>query len=225
MKVLIFDSSSLINFTMNGLSSLIIDLKKIFHGKFIITKYVKYETIDRPSEIKKYELGSLQIRKLLDDNILEMPESIGIEEQALREMTKEILNKVNSSYFARSEFMHIIDEGEASCLALSILAGKRKNIENVIVIDERTTRMIVENPENLRKLFQSKLHTRVDLKKNFDYLKNSRFIRSCEMVFVAYKKGLIDLKDGNVLDALLYAAKYKGCSISEEEISEMKKLA
>lgn len=223
MKILIFDSSSLINFTMNGLTNLIEDLRKIFPGKFIITSYVKYETIDRPSTIRKYELGSLQIKKLLDNKTLEMPESINMKDQEIKELTRDILNKVNHSYFAQ-EFMHIIDEGEASCLAVSLLAEK-KGIESVIVIDERTTRMIVENAENLRKLFQSKLHTRVDLKANFSYLKNPRFIRSCELVFVAYKKGLVKIDDDKLLEALLYAAKYKGCAISEDEIKEIERLA
>jgi len=223
MKALIFDSSSLINLTMNGLIEILIELKKIFNGKLIITQHVKYETIDRQSSIRKYELGSLQIKKLLDTNILEMPSSLGIQEQEIKETTKEILSKVNSSYYAK-EFMHIIDEGEASCLATSLIANKKK-IENLIVIDERTTRMIVENPENLRKLFESKLHSRIILQENFDYLKNTKFIRSAELLFVAYKKGLIKLGKENVLQALLYASKYKGCAISEEEIREIEKMA
>lgn len=223
MKILIFDSSSLINFTMNGLIYLLEDLRKIFPGKFIIPEAVKYEIIDRPSGIKKYELGSLQMKRLLDENILELPETIGINSAEIKEKTREILNKVNKSYYARGEFMHIIDEGEAACLALSIIANKEK-IENVIVIDERTTRMIVENPENLRKLFQHKLHTKINLKANFDYLK-SKFIRSCELVFIAYKKGLVNLKNGKVLEALLYATKYKGCAVSEDEIKQIEKLA
>jgi len=222
MKILIFDSSSLISFVMNGLTPVLIKLKQIFDGKFIITKDVKYETIDRPSEIKKFELGSLQIKKLLDDNILEMPESIGISSSALKEKTREILNLANSAFSARDEKMHIIDLGEASCLALSLMA-KKNNIDSIIAIDERTTRMLVENPENLRKLFEMKLHTNVRLEKNFS-IPNFKFIRSCELVYVAYKKGLIELKDGNVLDALLYAVKFKGCAVSRQEIDEIKRL-
>ena len=38
------------------------------------------------------------------------------------------------------------------------------------------------------------------------------------------QKGLVNLSDGNVLDALLYAVKFKGCSISDDEIREIKKL-
>ena len=165
MKILIFDSSSLITLTMNSLIDLLADLKKQFQGKFLITKSVKYETIDKPLTIKKFELGALKIKKLLDEKVLEMPESININEQELKEKTQEMLKIANSSFLAKNEFMHIIDDGEASCLALSLILEEKK-IENVIAIDERTTRMIGEKPENLKKLFESKLHTKVELKKD-----------------------------------------------------------
>ena len=81
-----------------------------------------------------------------------------------------------------------------------------------------------ENPENLRRLFEDKLKTRVELKKSFYELRSIKFIRSAELVYLAYKKGLIKLGDGDLLDALLYAVKYKGCAISRQEIEEAKKL-
>ena len=133
------------------------------------------------------------------------------------------MRTANNSFLARNEFMHIIDFGEASCLALSLIA-REKNIENVIVIDERTTRMLGEKPENLHKLFESKLHTKVILKESFSFLRNIKFIRSSELVYLAYKKNLVKLKDGNVLDALIYATKFKGSAISRQEIEEMKRL-
>ena len=51
-----------------------------------------------------------------------------------------------------------------------------------------------------------------------------RFIRSSELVYVAYKKGFIKLNDKRALEALLYATKYKGCAISWEEIEQLKRL-
>ena len=209
---------------MNGLIDLLEDLKHNFNGKFLITKSVKYETIDRPLTIKKYGLAALKIKKLLDEKVLEMPESVSIDEFELKEKAKEILRVTNISFSAKNEFMHIIDDGEASCLALSLILEKKK-IENVIVVDERTTRMIGEKPENLKKLFESKLHTKVELKQDLSFLRNIKFIRSSELVYIAYKKGLVKLRNhSNVLDALLYAMKLNGCSISDDEISEMKRL-
>jgi hypothetical protein len=52
-----------------------------------------------------------------------------------------------------------------------------------------------------------------------------KFIRSSELVYVAYKKGIINLGNNKkVLEALLYATKFKGSSISFEEINELKRL-
>ena len=208
---------------MNGLEYLLIDLKKIFKGSFIITKEVKYETIDHPISIKKFELGALKIKNLLEKKILELPHVLNIRENEVKERTRKILRITNNSFFAKNKPMHIIDSGEASCLALSLLCEEKK-IENVVAVDERTTRMIGENPENLRKLFEKKLHTKIELKEDFSFLKNVKFIRSSELVYLAYKKGFVKLKDKNVLDALLYATKFKGCSISRQEIEEMKRL-
>lgn len=222
MKALIFDSSSIINFVMSGIEELFIELKKSFDGKFIMTEQVKYETIDRPLQIKRFELGALKVKNLLDSKVFEFPQALGITNQVIKEKTPEMLNSTNNSFVARNEFMHIIDLGEASCLALSLILNE-KNIDNAIVVDERTTRMLVESPERLKKLFENKLHTKVILNSKLS-LNNIKIIRSSELAYIAYKKGLIKLKNGSVLDALLYATKFNGSSISRNEIEEIKKL-
>jgi len=208
---------------MNALINLLEDLKQKFKGRFIITTQVKNEVIERPLNIKRFELGALRINNLFEKKVLELPSTINISEKEIKEKSKEILNIANKAFLARNEFMHIIDEGEAACLALSLLASER-GIKSILVVDERTTRMLCENPENLRRLFENKLHIKVQLKQDFSFLKNIKLIRSSELVYIAYKKNLIKLGNGNLLDALLYAVKYKGCSISREEIEEAKKL-
>lgn len=222
-KILIFDSSSLITLSMNSLTSILKDLKEKFGGRFIITEEVKYEIIDRPSNIKRFELGALRLKSLLKQKILELPSSIKIENKEIREETRKILQTINKSFYAEGELLEILQRGEASCIALSLLALK-KGIENILVVDERTTRMLSEAPENLRRLFENKFHTKVYLKQNLSFLKNVRFIRSSELVYVAYKKNLVKLNGEDVLDALLYATKFKGCSISTQEIEEAKRL-
>ena len=89
MKILIFDSSTLISFSMNGLYDELAKLKKIFNGKFIITEDVKREVIDKPLTIKRFELEALRIKQMLDEKILEMPEAIGVSNRVL---SKNILN-------------------------------------------------------------------------------------------------------------------------------------
>ena len=85
--------------------------------------------------------------------------------------------------------------------------------------------MLCERPENLRDLFQRKLHTRINSKKeNFKIFKGFSFIRSAELIYIAYKKDVLKLKDPAVLDAMLYALKFKGCAISDYEITEIKRI-
>jgi len=225
MKAIIFDSSTLINFAINGLLQEFRELKKMFDGRFLITKEIVGEIIDKPMKIKRFELEALKLKELITDNVLEMPSSFGIDENKISRMTSEIMNLSNNTFFGQGNAMHIIDVGESSCLALSRLLNE-KGIKNVLSVDERTMRLLCEKPENLMAIFQKKLHTDLKMKKeNLKFFQGFNFIRSTELIFIAYKKGIVKLRNhGNVLDALLYAMKLNGCSISEQEINEMKRL-
>jgi hypothetical protein len=221
-RALVFDSGALISLAMSNLLTELEKLKKIFKGKFLITKDVKREVIDKPLTIKRFSLQAMMIDKLLSQGVLEMPESIGISEEEIGTQTKRFMDIANSMLESRGKDVKLISSGESSCLALSDLL-KKKNVDNIIVVDERTTRILAERPDNLKNLMERKLHTSINLKnQNFDKFKNFKFIRSTELMYVAYKKGLFDLKKGDVLDALLWALKSHGCSISGDEINEIK---
>src|SRR3990172_1140016 len=224
-KAIIFDSGALISFSMNGITRIIRELKGIFNGKFLITSEVKRECIDVPIKIKKFELEALKIKKLLDDGVLEMPSAVGISDSEIEKEDNRFLTLANSTFNGRGRDIHILDHGEASCLALSKILTE-KGIDNIIAVDERTTRLLVERPENLKKIFEERMNTKVTIKsENTKFFKGFRIIRSAELAYVAYKKNLVDLKDGAlVLDALLYALKFKGAAISGEEIEEMKRM-
>ncbi|MEK6833301.1 MAG: hypothetical protein AABY32_04585 [Nanoarchaeota archaeon] len=223
-KAIIFDAGALISLSINGLLNELRKLKGIFKGSFLITEQVKAEVIDKPLKIKEFELEALKVQQLLDDKVLEMADSYGINNSLISKKTEEILNIANSLFMSSNIKMNIMQLGEASCLALSNILSE-KGVENIIAIDERTTRMLVEKPENLKELLERKTHAKIILlKKDFQYFKNFKIIRSVELMYVAWKKNLIDLKKGDVLDAVLYALKFKGCSVSDEEIDEIKKL-
>jgi hypothetical protein len=224
-KAIIFDASTLISLSMNGLIEELKELKKIFNGNFIITQEVKKELIDNPITIKKFELEALRIKELVEEKVIELPESIGINKEEISRKTEEFMNLANSMFESKREDIRLIHSGESSCLALSKILNE-KGIKNILSIDERTARMLIEKPENLKSLLEKKLHTKIFFKKdNFSQFKGFKAIRSAELIYFAYKKGIVKVKDGNlVLDALLYALKYKGCAISFEEIEEIKKL-
>ncbi|MBI2632309.1 hypothetical protein HYW75_04865 [Candidatus Pacearchaeota archaeon] len=223
MKALIFDSGALINLSMNGLLYLVESLRKDFKGKFLITKEVKNEVIDRPKGIPRFELGALSIEGLLKDGIIEMPESFEIDSKSLDKKTDEFMSNANHFVKVESRWISLVSSAEMSCLALSSELSER-DIENVISIDERTTRILCEDPRQLEKLMSERLHQRVEIAGDIKIFLNFRFIRSAELVFAAYKKGFVKITGSKVLEALLYATKFKGCAISYDEIEEMKKL-
>jgi len=223
-KAIIFDSGALISFSMNGITYLIKELKGIFKGKFLITSEIKKEIIDVPMKIKRFELEALKLKQLLDEGVLELPSSLGIKDSEITNQGNEILKIANSTFQGTRRDIHLLDMGETSCLALSRILTQKK-IKNVLVVDERTTRMLVEKPENLKSILEKKIHTKISIKQdNLKFFKGFGIIRSAELVYIAYKKGLVKLKDGNVLNALLYAVKFKGAAISSDEIEEIKRL-
>ena len=223
-KAIIFDASTLISLSMNGLFDELKDLKNIFGGKFLITKDVKREIIDKPLTIKRFELEALRLKDLLDRGILEMPSSLNIDEKEIYKEVERIKNIANNTFKAKNSNLYLIDSREASCLVLSKILSDKK-VKNIVAVDERTIRMLCEKPDNLKKLLEKKLHTSISaVESNFKYFSGFKFIRSSELLYISYKKGLVKLKGPIILDALLYAVKFKGCAISDEEIKEIERI-
>jgi predicted nucleic acid-binding protein len=224
MKFLILDAGPIISLTMNGMLKVLERLKDRFDGEFIITPQVKREVIDKPMKIKKYKFEALQVQDLLDRGVLKLSSEF-ISNSKLDAETARML-KISNSILSSSntgEKIQILHEGEASCMAFSNLCRG----DNLLVVDERTTRVITEAPQNLESLMEKKLHAPLDA--NMQKIKDLgkfKIIRSAELVYVAYKKKQLALQHTpDVLDGLLYALKFKGTAISTAEIEEMKRLA
>lgn len=217
MKALIFDSSSIITLALNDLLYILKPLKNIFNGDFYITEQIKYELIDRSLEIKKFKLEALMIEKLINEGIIKIKHDPFIDKQ-----TKMFLNIANNTFKVDGEGIRLIHEGEASCLSLyNFLPTENK----AIVTDERTTRMLCESPQNLHKLLESKHHRKIHTNEvNYGFFKRFNIIRSAELAYIAYKRGIISLpvKSRDAIEAIFYALKYKGCAISHNEIREAK---
>lgn len=209
---------------MNGLLEELKKLKNIFNGEFIIPNEVKREIIDHPLKIKRFELEAMKIKSLLDENYISLPKKLGIKDSDITKLMIKYKDIANSMFLGNGKKIELIHDGEAACLALSCLLNEKK-VQNILAMDERTTRMLVEKPENLKKLLEKRTHARIKLKEsNFKYFKDFKIIRSTELIYLAYKKSLIRWKNKDVLDALLYALKFKGCAISYEEIEQIKKM-
>jgi hypothetical protein len=153
-----------------------------------------------------------------------MPSALGVDDDLISKEGKKLEDLANHFIQVKGRWVQLVSEAEISCLALSDQLSK-KGIQNLIAIDERTTRTLCEHPEGLERVMSEKLHQRVALAaENIDIFSKYKFIRSSELVYVAYKKGLIDLQGDKALEALLYATKFSGSAISFEEINILKKL-
>lgn len=218
MKSLIFDAGPIINFAMNGILPILEDLQKEFKGDFLITKEVKKEVIDRPLEIPRFEFQALQIKELFKKGVIKHADITSEQVNELRRVREDLMQVANNTFKTKKGYLHLIDKGESAALALSSILPDNPPI----VIDERTTRVLCENPNNLRKLFEKKLHTSVKADvKNYSHFEKFKIIRSTELVYMAHKRGLFKIKDPRLLEAALYGVKFKGCSVSDSEIKSI----
>jgi len=225
MKCLIFDSGPLINFSMNGILHILEKLKLAFKGDFLITKEVKREIIDHPKTIKRFQLGALRLENLYNKGVIKFADITEQEVNELREIRERLMQTANTMFKTKKRAVHLIDKGESAVLALATIMKRKTKEDTPLVIDERTTRMLCENPENLRKLMEKKLHTYIKANtKNYEPFRGFKIIRSTELAYIAHKKDLIDMKGQEVYEAMLYGLKFKGVSISEKEVKELSKM-
>lgn len=224
MKALVFDAGTIISISINNLIWLLEPLKKKFGGEFYITLAVKYELVDRPIRGKKYKFEAIIIKDLIKRGVLKVYTG------DLSVKTNRLLGFANKVFSTKDGYLKLLQEGEMESLALVNKIGA-----GALMVDERTTRMIIENPKNLLDLLSKKLHTPVRLNKaNLDVFQKEagyvNILRSSELIVLAFEFGLLDKyitsheDERELLDGLLWGTKLRGCSISVDEINEIIKL-
>ncbi|MBT3985836.1 hypothetical protein HOD38_04450 [archaeon] len=224
MKSLVFDSSTIITLAMNNLLWLLKPLRKKFRGEFYIPLSVKKEIIDTPLKSKKFKFEALQVLKVIREGDLKI-----YDDSKLASKTKELVRLMNKIFSSGNKDLKVLHEGEVSALVLAQELGSQ-----AVVIDERTTRMLLERPFELGDYLKRKLHrdifvNRKVLDRFSKEFKSLRIIRSVELGLVAYELGLLDRyipdkKLGNekdLLDAFLWGAKLRGCAVSVSEINSL----
>jgi hypothetical protein len=225
MKYLIFDAGPLINFSMNGLLEPLEKLKETFKGEFLITKEVKKEIIDHPLTVKRFELGAIRLEHLYKKGIFRLADINKEEVIELRTLRDNFMQTANSMFQTKKRAVHLLDKGECAALALSTIMKRKTKEDAPIVIDERTTRIICENPDNLKRLMEKKLHTTIkaDTSK-YKMFKGFKIIRSTELAYIIHKKNLFKLKHPKAFEAIVYSLKFKGTSISEKEVQALARM-
>ena len=143
------------------------------------------------------------------------------------------MNLANHTFKAYDSDIAIVHIGEMDVLAAAkILKSK------AVVIDERTTRQLVEDPLSIAKHLQSRLHTHITVDEdNIRLLKRElsdiKVIRSVELMSLAYEFHILDSLiipqeqrvyknlNSTLLDAVLWSLKLNGCAVSDEEINKL----
>ena len=226
MKAIVFDTGPVISLTTNNLLWLLKELKKRFEGEFYLSEATKRELVDKPLMTKRFEFEALQVMRYIKKGILKV-----IDNSKLKAKTIELLDLVNTSFKAKGNFINVCHYAEISGIVSCTYLGS-----DILVIDERTTRLLIENPLELRNILQSKLHTSVSMDRDklrtfAEQTKNIKLIRSVELVTIAYELGLLDqyladIPDSKkiLLDSVLWGVKISGCAVSEDEIDEIIKI-
>ena len=223
MKSLIFDSGPIISLTTNNLLWLIEPLKKKFNGNFYITEAVKLELVDVPLKTKKFKFEAIQVEKLIENGTIEV-----IDNKFIIEETPRLLNIANEIFKAYNNCMRIVHLAEMSVVAAALSVSSE-----AIAIDEKTTRLLIENPKTLEEILRKTLHTSININESNlrefkNIVKEIKAIRSVELVTLAYEYGILDsyiirIPDAkkNLLESVLWGVKLNGCAVSKEEIEQI----
>jgi predicted nucleic acid-binding protein len=225
MKKIVFDSGTIISIVTNDLLDILSELKKQSNCEFFISEKVKEEIVDIPLKGKKFKLEAIQVRSFLEKNKVKVYKS-----ESLRRKTNQLLELTNNIFMSKGTYIKILHHGEVESLALA------KEIKtDAIAVDERTMRVLIENPESLAEHLHRKLHTEVkvnntNLIKLKEEVKGIKIIRSTEIMTIAYEKNLFQKYfQGNIdkhlkkelLEGIIWGLKLKGCSISGDEIKDI----
>jgi hypothetical protein len=215
--------------TLNNLLWLLEPLKGRFGGQFYITEAVKKEIIDHPLQTKRFKFEAFQVIKMLKDGALDIYES-----PTLHQTTTRLLDTANSIYAIRGQRLKMLHYAE-----ISVLAACMELKADAIVVDERTTRLLLENPDKIAELLRKKMYATpfVDtarLNALRAELKGIKVIRSTELAAIAYERGLlhdyvadpkfVEHPKQELLEAILWGLKLAGCAIAEKEINHLLKL-
>lgn len=212
MKNLIFDSGALISLAEVGLVKYLEKFKERNpFVKIYITDAVYDETIAIKNKVSKFSWTAVQYESLIKKGVIEI---IPINKNLVNNL--EI--KSNKIFYTVHGNIEILQAGELE----SVISAKEK--QAILVIDEITTRWLIEHPNKLHNMIEKRYKEKVMVNKEMLNLVHSHInsipvIRSVDLVSFMIKNNYFeDLKNVNFKKPLLYAIKNAGCATTYEEI-------
>ncbi len=216
------DSSTLIALAETGTLDALLFLKKQAGARFFIPPAVAFETMEHPEQIQRFAFSAFKIEKALKDGWLEKTPT-----KTAPSKTREILQSANSVFSVNGQSLKVLHAGEAEALAAY------KEMQAIgILVDEKTTRLFIENPGILKQSLEQEYRGSVKVnQKALDelnrQLQGMAAVRSTEILAVAFEKGFFDGYGKNAdaaFHAALYAVRNAGCSITTHELLEYQEL-
>lgn len=222
MSSAVVDASTLISLSESCLFNLFNHLKVKNGLEFLISKSVFNESVTKPLKINRFKLSALRVKQGVDIGAIQVVER----DVELGKIVSEIERLSEEVLVSEQRPIKVIHRGEIDALALAKYSNAR-----TLVIDEKVTRLLLEDVMILRKLIERRQHVKVSLNKQKygelkSFLGELNVIRSSELIALAYEQGLLEKELGgkkSALEAALYSVKFKGCSLSEFEIREFLK--
>ena len=227
-STIVFDTGPIISLTTNNLLWTLEHIKTAFATNMALPVGVKHELVDKPLETRRFKFESIQVQRLLERNVFAIVPEANIRGRAL-----DLLQLANSLLSFKGKPIQIVQQGEMETLACAI-----EYRAFAVVIDERITRLLIENPFALKNLMERRLHLSLNidmrvLKKLKQELSRLIVFRSIELVALAFEAGILDSlivhiphAKRELLESVLWGVKLSGCAVSEDEINALvKKLA
>ncbi len=193
-------------------------------ASIILPQGVYEESVTRPLRIKRFELNAVKIRECVKSGWMAVANLDG-EAKAL---TEEILHMANGIFSIRGKPLTIVHRGEAEMLALVKQVGAK-----AILIDERNTRLIVEEPNKMKGHLRRRMHANIGVDKEHlnrlrELFNGISVIRSVDVLGLAYEGRYLEPSLPHTkesMDAVLFALKYAGCSTTVNELKDYVKKA
>ena len=188
MRYLVLDTGVIISLASNGLLWLLGPMRKKFKGDFIMPASVRKEIIDLPLQSLRFKLEAMQVLSEVAKGNLKLHEEDMYDEYNM------VFNMCNNIFKARGSYIQIMHPGEIGAIVLAKKLGAE-----ALMVDERTTRVLIEEPLKLKELLQSKLHTKFDVNKEhmtqfMPYTKGMKALRSIEFCVIAFESGFLGEK-------------------------------
>ncbi len=140
MTTIVFDASTLISLSEKCFLKILRNLSQHHQIACLIPKSVYHETVSRPEGIKRFELNAVRIKAAIAEQWLTV---VSPDEQT-KKTASQIAGLANHLFFAEEQPLELLHSGEIESLALF----KQANAD-ACAIDERTSRMILEDPMRL----------------------------------------------------------------------------